>query len=499
MFCTPAPARVRCWVQNTSRIQNESKDRLTPHGLLLVSTGPPSEEYIAKIAKPTVQQAVRTITANYVRRPLRDLPYFQGVAPVAIDLLEKILVYEPAQRMSAAEALQHPFFEQFHDPEDEPIGIEPFDDSFENLDLSAEQWAQKCADEVVFFNGKYGSASTHAGPNGLAALARAAAARDAQLAQPPVNITFQMAENPDAIHTVAVMPTMDHTAIKKLLMGAAGLAKQGITLDRVSMYFNQKRISCTYDHFHFIPQDTTSTPSLVLHTNIAPWQRALERADQIKYHWWLSALLVLRKIGNDARVGGHRAVYRTIQLSNPDFMRDVWHNQWASGPCKDMLESAGWVLDVNADSWTLPSGQEADRLYTMVTREFHRILAIDHLMFIPTDDVFKPVRGPVVWNQITDSLMGAVLCDRWKLDKYIQSGTFGHGWGAVDVQTGRRVFVKTFRCNADRNPKSRGNLFGREDSARKEMEVMLHPLFTEASSHDAVVTNVLCYGTVHHT
>lgn len=36
---------------------------------------------------------------------------FQGVDPEAIDLMAKMLTYDPARRISAKEALQHPYFD----------------------------------------------------------------------------------------------------------------------------------------------------------------------------------------------------------------------------------------------------------------------------------------------------------------------------------------------------------------------------------------------------
>ena len=48
----------------------------------------------------------------------------------ALDLLSKMLVFDPRQRCSVEEALRHPFLQRYHDPEDEPV-CAPFD--FGNL------------------------------------------------------------------------------------------------------------------------------------------------------------------------------------------------------------------------------------------------------------------------------------------------------------------------------------------------------------------------------
>ena len=58
---------------------------------------------------------------------------------LAIDLLEKIFKLDSDERITSEQALAHPYFEQYHDPEDEPVG-EKFDDSFEYVDYKTEDW-----------------------------------------------------------------------------------------------------------------------------------------------------------------------------------------------------------------------------------------------------------------------------------------------------------------------------------------------------------------------
>lgn len=39
---------------------------------------------------------------------------FPGIEKDALDLMKKLLTYDPSQRLSAAEALEHPFFKELH-------------------------------------------------------------------------------------------------------------------------------------------------------------------------------------------------------------------------------------------------------------------------------------------------------------------------------------------------------------------------------------------------
>jgi serine/threonine protein kinase len=52
-------------------------------------------------------------------------------SPDAIDLLTKMLVFNPAKRITVEDALSHPFLKDLHSVRDEPVASESFDFDFE--------------------------------------------------------------------------------------------------------------------------------------------------------------------------------------------------------------------------------------------------------------------------------------------------------------------------------------------------------------------------------
>lgn len=63
-------------------------------------------------------------------------------SPAAVNLLEKMLVLDAEQRVTAAEALAHPYFESLHDTEDEPQ-VQKYDDSFDDVDRTLDEWKRE--------------------------------------------------------------------------------------------------------------------------------------------------------------------------------------------------------------------------------------------------------------------------------------------------------------------------------------------------------------------
>lgn len=54
-----------------------------------------------------------------------------------------MLMFDPRKRITAAEALAHPYLAPYHDPSDEPVAPEKFDWSFNEADLPVDTWKGK--------------------------------------------------------------------------------------------------------------------------------------------------------------------------------------------------------------------------------------------------------------------------------------------------------------------------------------------------------------------
>lgn len=65
----------------------------------------------------------------------------------AVCVLEKMLLLDPEQRVSASDALELPFFSEYRDAELETEAL-PYDQTIDNTDLQLEQWKRKRGDKL---------------------------------------------------------------------------------------------------------------------------------------------------------------------------------------------------------------------------------------------------------------------------------------------------------------------------------------------------------------
>lgn len=116
----------------------------------------PGEDYIAqlrlicdKLGRPADKE-LDFVTSERARRFMNSLPNkappsFQEMFSAhkdekdALNLLKRMLEIHPKKRITVEQALQHPFLESLHSPDDEPTTTNSFSFEFENEELSRER------------------------------------------------------------------------------------------------------------------------------------------------------------------------------------------------------------------------------------------------------------------------------------------------------------------------------------------------------------------------
>ena len=124
------------------------KDYVDQLNQILLILGTPKESTLTKIGSTRAQNYVRSLP--YMRK-VQYNELFPQANPLALDLLEKMLNLDPHERISVEEALEHPYFSVWHDPQDEPECQVKFDfKSFETID-DIDSMKKLIVDEVKSF------------------------------------------------------------------------------------------------------------------------------------------------------------------------------------------------------------------------------------------------------------------------------------------------------------------------------------------------------------
>ncbi|KAL4859014.1 Proton/sulfate cotransporter 2 [Chlorella vulgaris] len=93
------------------------------------------------IGTPTAAE-IAAVPSDKARAYLASMPYFPkgdmhqyfpSASPLAIDLLDRLLAFDPAKRLTVAQALAHPWLASLHDPNDEPVCDQPFNSPEEQI------------------------------------------------------------------------------------------------------------------------------------------------------------------------------------------------------------------------------------------------------------------------------------------------------------------------------------------------------------------------------
>ncbi|RUS13784.1 mitogen-activated protein kinase HOG1 [Endogone sp. FLAS-F59071] len=141
------------------------KDHVHQFSIITELLGTPSEDVIATIASENTLRFVQNLPKR------QKIPFTERFSSadeqvilhhfcqnflnwdvIAIDLLEKMLVFDPKRRITATEALAHSYLAPYHDPTDEPDAPEKFDWSFNDADLPVDTWKVMMYSEILDFH-----------------------------------------------------------------------------------------------------------------------------------------------------------------------------------------------------------------------------------------------------------------------------------------------------------------------------------------------------------
>ena len=111
--------------------------------------GSPSENDLEFIS----DQKIKSFVLRLAKRTKQSFNLmFSNANPVALDLLGKMLTFNPKKRYTVEQCISHPYFEGLHDPEQEPTADSTFDFSYDKDASSKEKLKNMIYEQSLHFH-----------------------------------------------------------------------------------------------------------------------------------------------------------------------------------------------------------------------------------------------------------------------------------------------------------------------------------------------------------
>ena len=124
------------------------KDYIDQLKLIISTLGSPTEEELGFISAPKARTYIQALPHSH---PADFRRMFPGANPKALDLLEKMLQFDPRKRCTVEQALAHPWLEQLHDPAAELSAPAPFKFEFEEQELDEARLRKMVLEEMHYY------------------------------------------------------------------------------------------------------------------------------------------------------------------------------------------------------------------------------------------------------------------------------------------------------------------------------------------------------------
>ncbi|XP_042512212.1 mitogen-activated protein kinase 3-like [Macadamia integrifolia] len=132
----------------------QGKDYMHQMNLLIELLGTPNESELGFVQNEEERRFIQKLPPHPRQPFAKKFPHGH---PDGIDLVEKMLTFDPTRRITVEEAIAHPYLALagLHDIDDEPICHEPFSLEFERQSLTEEQMKEMIYREALEFNPDY--------------------------------------------------------------------------------------------------------------------------------------------------------------------------------------------------------------------------------------------------------------------------------------------------------------------------------------------------------